>query len=225
MTHWRLVLLPSPLLGPAVWAPVAGVLRDQGQLASVATVRGQVGRPADVVRGFLAELPEHEPLVLVPHSNAGLYVAALAAARTVAGVVFVDAGLPSSEASTPTAPAGLREHLADLADADGLLPPWTRWWPDLDHLFPDTETRRLVEVEERRLPLGYFHDAVPTPSGWEALPAAYLSFGDTYGDERAEARSRRWPERTLDGGHLHMLVDPQAVAHAVLRLAESLVGD
>ncbi len=89
---------------------------------------------------------------------------------------------------------------------------------DLDDLFPDPRPRAAVEREQRRLPLSYFAADVPTPAGWERLPAAYLAFGDTYADERAEAVRRGWPTETLPGGHLHQLVDPAGVAEAVLRL-------
>jgi hypothetical protein len=218
----RLVLVPSPLLGPAVWAPVADELRRRGRSVSVAGPAGPVGSPTDVVRGLLAELAPGEPLTLVPHSNAGLYVAALAAERPVEGVVFVDAGLPSSAPTTPATPPAFRAFLAGLVGDDGLLPPWTRWWPaeDVDALFPDAQTRAAVEREQRRLPLGYFEADVPTPPGWERLPAAYLAFGDTYADERAEARGRGWPVETLPGEHLHLLVDPVAVTDALVRLLD-----
>jgi len=218
----RLALLCSPLLGPSVWRPVADALRDLGESTLVAGVVGRVEQPADVVRGLLDELPEGEPLVLVPHSNAGLYVAALAVERDVGGVVFVDAGLPADRATTPTAPAGFRDHLAGLADPDGLLPPWTRWWPDVDDLFPDTVTRQRVESEQRRLPIGYFDGVVPSPTEWQQLPAAYLAFGESYAEERDEAQRRGWPVETLTGEHLHMLVDPPGVAAAVVRLANRL---
>jgi hypothetical protein len=158
----------------------------------------------------------------VPHSNAGLYVASLAVEREVAGVVFVDAGLPSPSPETPTAPVALREHLRGLADEDGMLPPWTQWWPDVTTLFPDLAARRRVEAEQRRLPLRYFEAAVPSPPGWERRPAAYLAFGDTYDHERAEAQRRGWPVQTLSGDHLHMLVDPGAVTQALLELLGGL---
>jgi hypothetical protein len=223
----RLVLLASPLLGPAVWRPAAERLVAAGHRVSVPALSAAVTSPADVVGGLLAQLPAGESLVLVPHSNAGLYVAALAVAGSVEAVVFVDAGLPSRAPRTPAAPASLREHLASLADPEGLLPPWTRWWPaaDLDELFPDAGARAAVERDERRLPLSYFAADVPTPAGWERLPAAYLSFGDTYAEERAEAVARGWPTDVLSGRHLHQLVDPAGVAEAVLRLLEEARRD
>ena len=219
----RLLLLGSPLLGPRVWAPLADELVRRGRQVSVAQPARRVKSPADVVRAFVKAVPPGEPVVLVPHSNAGLYVAALAAAAPVRGVVFVDGGLPSPAPSVPTAPAWLRERLAGLAGPGGTLPPWTEWWPEADTagLFPDPDTRRAVEREQPRLPLAYFDAEVPTPPGWEQLPAAYLAFGDAYAEERAEAVRRGWPVATLPGDHLHMLVDPAGVADALTGLLDA----
>ena len=238
----RLVLMSSPLLGPSAWAPVAGLLGGQGLPVTVAAVAGPVRTAADVLAGFVDAVPDEPGLVLVPHSNAGLYVDALAAVRRVERVVFVDAGLPSRSGPTPVAPAELRRHLEGLVDADGLLPPWTGWWPEqaVERLFPDARTRAVVESEQRRLPLDYFADAVPAsaahpaaargahpgadpaarPAAHPTVPGGYLAFGDTYAEERETAVRRGWPVETLAGEHLHQLVDPEAVAAAVLRLAD-----
>lgn len=218
----RLVLIASPLLGPAVWGPVARLLAAQGWTSMVAPSPGAVGDPGDVVDRWLQALPEDAPLILVPHSNAGLYVAALAEQRDVRGVVFADAGLPSRGPSTRTAPDAFRQLLAGLVEEDGRLPIWTRWWSedDLEGLFPDRQTRALVEAEQVRLPLAYFEALLPSPSRWQELPAAYLAFGDTYEAERTAAQTRGWPTRTLAGSHLHQLVDPVGVGAAL----EELLG-
>ena len=215
------VLLASPLLGPAVWAPVAGLLGERGHDVTVAPSPGAIGSPDEVLDVWRAALPAG-PVLLVPHSNAGLYAAALVDAHDVTGLVFVDALLPGDEATTPTAEPPFREFLTELADDHGLLPPWTRWWPDVAGLFPDPQTAATVEEEQPRLPLAYFGAEVPTPSAWESLPAAYLGFGDTYADEQAEAALRGWPSENLPGQHLHQLVDPVAVTDAVLRLAAAI---
>lgn len=215
----RLALLPSPLLGPAVWAPVAGVLADQGVDVLVPPAYDGIESPDDVVAHLLRVVPETAPVVLVPHSNAGLYVAALAARRDVRGLVFVDARLPA-EGSAGRSEPGFRDFLGSLAGVDGRLPGWTRWWPpeELTGLFPDDATRARVEAEQARLPLSYFDATVPAPSGWQRIPAAYLSFGDTYASERARAAERGWPTAALAGRHLHQLVDPTAVGGAILGL-------
>jgi hypothetical protein len=217
----RLVLLPSPLLGPRLWESVAEALRARGWRLSVAALPERVASPEDTLGGFLVAAPDEPGLVLVPHSNAGRYVAAIAEQRDVAATVFVDATPPEPE-TTPMAPPELIEHLQTLVDTDGLLPPWTRWWPpeEVAGLFPDDAARRLVEEGQPRLPLAYFQASLPGPSRWDGA-AAYLAFGDGYAGERDAATDRGWPVRTLPGGHLHMLVDPDAVATAV----ESLLGE
>ena len=222
MTH--LALLPSPLLGPAVWSRVAVLLRERGLRVTEVGLPERVTSVDDVLAGFAAALPGSEPVVLVPHSNAGLYVAALASQRPVTAVVFADALVPAAAPATPTTSPGMRAMLRELVDEEGLLPPWTRWWPeaDTDALFPDEETRRSVERAQPRLPYSYFEDAVPSPPGWADLPAAYLAYGDTYREERAEARRRGWPVTTLAGEHLHALVDPTGVTEALWGLLARL---
>jgi hypothetical protein len=221
-----LALLPSPLLGPAVWAPVADLLRSRRQDVVVPALPAAADAPTDVLTRWLEQIPADRDLVLVPHSNAGLYAAALADARPVAGIVFVDAGLPSRGPTTPMAPPAFAEFLGGLADRDGMLPPWTEWWPseEVASLFPDQATRAAVEREQRRLPLSYFDAEVASPPGWARLPAAYLAFGDTYAEERSSAERNGWPIRTLAGEHLHLLTDPVAVSDALLHLLHLLTG-
>jgi hypothetical protein len=218
----RLALLASPLLGPSVWVRVGALLRGRGWDVVLHRPYPPVTTPADVVGHLVGELSGDLPLVLVPHSNAGLYVGALAASLPVASVVFVDAGVPAGPPATAVAPPELRDLLATLADDQQRLPPWTAWWSpeETDALFPDDAARAAVEREQQRLPLSYFDAAVPSPAGWEVLPAAYLAFGDTYAGERAEAASRGWPVRTLPGGHLLPLTGPSVVAEAI----EGLLG-
>lgn len=216
----RLALLPSPSLGPAAWAPVADALRRRGRDVLVPPPYAAVRGPADVLDHLLAAIPAHEPAVLVPHSNAGVYCAALAAVRDVRALVFVDAGLPDDAPTTALAPAAFREFLSSLADDRGLLPVWSRWWAgdDVAGPFPDTESEAAVVGEQVRLPLSYFDAVVPSPAGWRELPSAYLAFGDAYRHERDLAEGRGWPTRTLAGGHLHALHAPHEVADALLGL-------
>lgn len=180
--------------------------------------------PEEVLAAFTAAVPAGA--VLVPHSNAGLYAPALAAAGDATATVYVDAALPSAEPTSPLAPPGLLEHLAGLVDDEGLLPPWTRWWDeaDLAGLFPDAAWRARVEQEQPRLPWAYFTSRVPVPAGWTARPSAYLAFGGTYAEEAARAREEGWPVDVLDGGHLHLLHDPDAVAASIVTLLAGLAG-
>ena len=218
-----LALLGSPLLGPAVWESTAVVLTAAGHrcvLAGQPRARG-VRTVTDALDAFEADLPDDD-LVLVVHSNAGLYVPALAARRRVLGTVFVDAALPPrdpSSDSAPTAPPAFLAFLTERADADGLLPRWTEWWEeeDLGTLFGTAQQRVRIEQQQPRLPLSYFQEQVPVPP-WSRLACGYLAFGDTYAAETATARSAGWPVETMTGDHLEMTVHPEEVAAAVLRL-------
>ncbi|MGI5212494.1 hypothetical protein [Plantactinospora sp. CA-290183] len=219
------VLIPSPFLGPAVWASVASVLRsDFGITATVpAPPDPATSSPAAVLAAIEKGLPDADDLVLVPHSNAGLYVPALVTRHPVRGAVFVDAVLPPARGSVPVARADLSDMLRDRVGPDGSLPLWTRWWPEesVAGLFPDAETRARVEAEQARVPFAYLTARVDLPDGWDAVSAGYLSFGDTYADEREDARARGWPVRTMPGGHLHMLRDPAGVAREIMELSTS----
>ncbi|MDQ6686257.1 MAG: alpha/beta fold hydrolase [Actinomycetota bacterium] len=213
----RVALLGSPFLGPEIWAPVAGCLERRGQSAIVVTGVGDA--PDEVLASMLAELPSDDELVLVPHSNAGLYAAALALTRRVRAIVFVDALLPGPGGHTAVTTADLAEWLTDMAES-GRLPVWSSWWPEASvaALFPDAATRVRVEAGQPRMPLSYLQGRVATPRGWERLPCAYLGFGATYAEEQNTARRNGWPVIELDGGHLHQLVDPEGVAEAILHL-------
>ena len=220
----RVVLLPSPLLGPSVWAPVAERLRHGGWPVDVCRLPTAPTSPRDVLSAFLEVLTPGRPVVLVPHSNAGLYVPQLVHEREVVATVFVDAALAPAEGAAPLAPDSFRAFLESRADADGLLPTWTRWWDDADvaGLFPDAATRLRVEQQQQRLPLAYFRDSLPVPAGWADRPSAYLAFGDTYDEERRQAGLWQWPVETLDGEHLHLLVAPDDVADALTALLARL---
>jgi hypothetical protein len=221
----RLVLVPSPLLGPAAWGPCADWLRGQGLEVVVPEPDRDDWRPAAVLAAVVRATEGLGELVLVPHSQAGLYAPRLGELLPVRATVYVDAALPTGGRETTLARPGFLERLRSLADPDGVLPVWTRWWDDVDDLFPDAATRAAVEREQRRLPLAYFTSRVPVPDGWAERPAAYLGFGATYADELAFARAQRWPTTVLAGRHLHQLVDPAAVGSTILALLAALLPE
>lgn len=218
------VLLPSPLVGAATWQSVAEVLRRGGASVSVASTDGCT-TPEQVQAAYVAAVPAAEPrVVLVPHSNAGYLAPGVAGAVGAAGVVYVDAALPPTTGPATLAPPAFLEFLADLADEDGMLPPWTQWWDDeANALFPDDATRAAVVAGQPRLPLAYFRAVVRPPAGWTARPSGYLAFGDTYAEELHRATALGWPTRLLEGGHLHLLRDPVQVAAAITELAARIV--
>lgn len=218
------LLLPSPVLGGSgTWLPVAAALRRRGHVAHAARVPAGASAPATVLGGFSWQAREQRPDVLVPHSNAGYYAPQVAAGCDAGAVVYVDAALPKGD-PTPLADEEMRAFLAGLADDDGVLPPWTGWWPEhqLDDVFPTDDWRRRVEAAQPRMPLSWFDGTVPVPAGWSERPSGYLAFGSTYDAELARAGGLGWPTRRMEGGHLHQIHDPEAVAAAIEQLAGEL---
>ncbi|HET7385674.1 MAG TPA: hypothetical protein VFJ19_03315 [Nocardioidaceae bacterium] len=72
------VLLSSPFLGPTAWRPVATHSARHHQVLVPETAAP--ASPHELIETFLATIPDASEVVLVPHSNAGLYVAVLATA-------------------------------------------------------------------------------------------------------------------------------------------------
>jgi hypothetical protein len=221
------VLVHSPSVGPATWQPVADQLRARGYDAIVPSLlhvgRGEPPywpRVVDAVLAGLAGTAAQRPLVLVAHSNAGLFVPVIrtALAHPIAGSVFVDAALPALGGQTPVVPDEYLHVLRGKADATGLLPPWTDWFDEEDvaPMFPDPVTRRTVTEEQPRLPLAYYGQPVPVAPGWDDHPCAYILFGPPYEELAAAASERDWPVLAVPGTHLHQIVDPAAVTTAIL---------
>jgi hypothetical protein len=231
----RFVLIHSPVVGPGTWAPVARRLAGAGCRVTVPSLLMVVGdgdppfwpRIAAAVAAAASGAPcgeaADEPLVLVAHSNAGVFIPVIRAAlaRPVGCSVFADAGLPARAGPTPTAGEEFLPFLRSLAGPDGRLPRWTDWWPeeDLSSLFPGPAAREAVTRELPRLPLAYYQERVPVPPGWDDHLCAYLHFSRAYDGDAQEAAERGWPVRHLPGEHLHQLVDPASVATVLLEFA------
>jgi hypothetical protein len=226
------VLVHSPSVGPSTWEQVADELREAGHDVVVPSLLrvGENGPPywcrvAPAVRDGLSGRHEaDEPVILVAHSNAGLFVPLIAKelGRPVACSIFADASIPPSAGSAPIAEEAFLPFLRDLADADGRLPQWTSWWSDEDvtPMLPDPLTRQVITAEQPRLPLEYYLEEIPVPDDWDREPCAYLLFSEAYEGQAAEAVRRGWPVRTTRGEHLHQVVDPAAVTRSLLELAD-----
>jgi pimeloyl-ACP methyl ester carboxylesterase len=226
------VLIHSPSVGPRTWQPVAHRLAALGWAAAVPSLLNVTDhgppfwpRVVDAVRAGLGTGRQDQGVVLVAHSNAGLFIPVITAALAgqVRGCVFVDAAPPPASGAAPVAPPELLALLRDKASG-GLLPPWTDWWDEEEvaPLFPDQATRQAVTEEQPRLPLSYFEASVPVPAGWEAHLCAYLLFGPPYDELATEARGRGWVVKQLPGAHLHQLVDPGGVAGLLLAIVQQM---
>lgn len=221
------VLLHSPLVGPASWRWVAAVMRDQGYEVLVPDMTGfhLAGAPywPTYVDGVLAGISTDRPIQLVAHSGAGLLLPVVAdrLADQVEALIFAEAALPPWTGSATLAPAAMRSQLERMA-VFGILPAWSKWWGDdaMDTLVPEPGRRAAMEAELPTLPLDYFDQVVPMPDGWaDKVAGSYLWFSDVYEDDATRAADHGWPISRLSGGHLHMAVDPEAVALTLLGLA------
>ncbi|MEX0663617.1 MAG: alpha/beta fold hydrolase [Acidimicrobiia bacterium] len=219
------VLVHSPLVGPTVWKWTGQELTKRGAdvvipaLGDVTTFatprwRGCVDAVVDAV-------PNRDDVVLVAHSGAGPLLPAIGGALKVppARYVFVDARMPAPPGASTALEADFRDFLASLAQ-EGVVPKWSEWWGPgaMEALVPDLDRRQLVERELPMLPLAFFDEPVPTPEAWVGR-VDYLQLSSAYEVEAREAASRGWTVDLLAGGHLHMAVDPEAVADRLLGLA------
>ncbi len=226
-TPRHVLLLPSPLLPASVLDDLRDALVGRGLTASVAPARLSPGQSAlDLVRRWAAAAAAGADTVLVAHSNAGLLAPHVRAGGAPGcPIVFMDAALPPADGSHALAPEPFRAWLGELADADGSLPPWTRWWrrSDIDGVIP-TERFDAIDGACPRLPLAYFDTRLTVPTAWAEERNAYLAFGDTYAEERAFAAQHRWPLADLAGSHLAFVTRPDDVAAAVTSLVRDLTG-
>lgn len=220
----RLVILPSPLLGPATYEPLAAALTARATTTTVAELPDGDFSPSQVLTCFRSQVADQGATVVLAHSNAGYYAPTVAFEAGLP-TIFMDAALPGEgETETLLAPAAFAEFIGSLPLRDGLLPPWPLWWDraDLAPLFPSDDWLDLVIREAPRLAPAYFTTPVPVPPGWEPRPAAYLAFGDTYAAELAFARRAGWVARQEGGHHLRHLTEPEHVAQVVVELCSEM---
>lgn len=231
-----LVLAHSPLTGPAAWGGLPEVLRGRGYAVAVLDVTDDrppyAGRYVARAALQLAAAVPAGPVHLVGHSGAGYLLPQLGAARrsgrqTVAGYVFLDAGVPHGRDATRA--ALLRAEDADAADeidallaAGGSYPDWTG--DDLRDLVPDDRTRAGLVASLRPRPRDFFTETLPVPDDWPDAPCGLLRLSRSYDGVARVARSRGWPvvERDLAGGHFAACADPDGLADALTELLAGL---
>ncbi len=230
--HAVVVLVPSPLVGPLTWAPVAEELRrlDVEVLVPSLSDREEDERPfwrqhAEAVAQELRFVPEGRSLVLIGHSGAGPILPAIAqaAGHPVAAYLFVDAGLPEDGqsrldlmgAEDPTFARHLQDHLA----AGGRFPTWDE--DDVREVIPDARLRREVLADLHPRSQAFFTEPIPVFAGWPDAPCTYLRLSRSYMVPAQGAIAAGWPYREIEAGQFHLLVDPLDVARTLLELMNS----
>lgn len=224
------VLIHSPLVGPYTWALVADELRRKGYQAPVPSLyevpestMPYWQQHVAVVKQTLESVPGDQAVVLVSHSGSGMLLPAIGQGIThrVAAYLFVDAGLPQDGMSrldrfeTDEARAEFRRSAIN-----GLLPTWTD--TDLEPVIDNAAARRRFVEELRPMPLAIYEEPLPVFANWPDAPCGYLRLSQFYEPHAAQARQTGWAYREFNGGHFHMLVDPGAVAEALVSLAVQL---
>ena len=163
--------------------------------------------------------PAGDDVVLVAHSGAGRLVAGVRGGYRA--IVLVDAGLPGEPTHGAGAPPYFADFIEHLAGDEGVLPPWPEWWPPgaLEELVPDPD-RRLLLADAPRARVALFDEPLPVACARVAssVRVSFLLYSDVYEPNATEAARRGWPVERIEGMHLHHLVDPDAVAAAVVRL-------
>jgi hypothetical protein len=223
-----LALIHSPLVGQLTWNSTAAALAQRGCPAVVPELRDDPSRAlpfwqqhAESAAAALQVVPPGEALVLAGHSGAGALLPAIRQAirHTVAGYVFVDAGIPvdgRSRLATFGEGEAADEFRRFLAGG-GRFPTWTAG--DLTEDVPDAAVAAALAADLRPRGLPFWDEPIPVFHGWPDGPCGYLLFSDSYRAEAARARAMGWPYRELAGGHFHMLTEPEAVADSLLELA------
>lgn len=224
------VLIHSPLVGPSTWSAVAEQLRAREVGVAVPPLRDRAGvagpywrQHALAAAAMVNALPAGRPLVLVGHSGAGPLLPAIrqAAERDVALYVFVDAGIPVDGVSRLDL---LRDELPEAAmaldrmlEAGGRYPSWRD--EDLAEILFDSGARQRVLAEMQPRGRTFWTEPLPVFSGWPDAPCAYVQFSDGYAVPSNRARREGWLHRRVNGGHFHMMVDPESVAELLLDIA------
>ena len=233
MTHLppptRLLLVQSPLVGPASWDLIAPALPEPAREVTIPDLTSTIAagppwcsRQAEQI----ARAAAGRPAVLVGHSRAGPILAAAGALITqVRGYIFVDARLPfPGQTWMDTAPPELLVWLRAIAPPDGCPPRWPRWRGEdaLAELLPDPVIRERFTAGCPRLPLAMFTERHPPAPRWPDAPCAYLRLSEAYEDEAARAAGLGWPVIRLASHHLALLTDPAEVAEAISQLLRAI---
>lgn len=223
-----LVLVHSPLVGPATWDAVAGLVRQRGYEVLIPDLTGALADGPPYWSRQVAAITDSAAgrhVILAGHSGAGsLLGAAGEALGRAEGYVFVDAGLPyPGQSWLQTAPPELAEQVRAMATG-GWLPPWSQWWgaDAMAELLPDPQVRECYAADCPQLPLAMFEEIHPLAPGWPDGPCGYLRLSEAYQEPAEQAKALGWPVTERVSHHLAMVTDPELVAGPLLDLVRQL---
>ena len=233
-----LILVHSPLVGPATWQPVARLLRGRHDVL-VPSLHGIAAGPGPYAHRFaeaVARNAHRDEIVLVGHSGAGAYLPVIADAldERVIGTAFVDAQLPRPGLSDfDASPPEFREALTAMTH-DGMLPPWDQWFPQevVTELIPLAAQREAFLAELHPIALAYFQEPAPETASWSATQhntqrtkCTYLQLSEGYQRQADRAEALGWPTTRLAADHLAVLTDPEPIADFLSEFVENLANE
>lgn len=217
-------LLGSIFLPATALQPLATALESLGHEVHIADP-APAASASDVLAHYAQQYATQGSEAVIAHSNAGAYLPALLEGYPDTRVIFLDAILPPfSGGSQPAVPPALGNMLAERAE-DGLLPPWTSWWPPeaVRELLDDESDYQALVDDCPRVSVGYLGDSIEVPEQWSRkLAAGYLALGASYVADLQRAAQAGWPTVQLELGHLGMLRDAPAVARELDQMLHRL---
>ena len=209
-------------MGPYTWALVADALRARDRPANVPAVRSREHqgppyweRHVQAITGGVDQHDAHE-IILVAHSGAGrlLPIIGERLQARVAMYVFVDSDIPTkTESRLDAMPNEVAQQFRDAA-TEGLLPPWPE--EVFKHEIHDETMRGRLVAELAPLPLAVYEEPIPLSDSWPDAPCGYVRLSDKYSAAEARAEAEGWPIHRFGGDHFFILVEPEAVASALL---------
>jgi hypothetical protein len=129
--NFDLILVTGPLVGASSWKPTADCLRAAGAHVEVPNVLSGLKNPpawSEWTAHLTSRVPINGGQIFVGHSSASALVAEMAGKFPCKGIIVVDGEIPPATGRTPPIRASFRQYINGLADVDGELPPWSRWF-------------------------------------------------------------------------------------------------
>jgi len=228
-----LVLVTGPMVGASSWRPTADRLRASGWRVHVPDVIAASGtlppwRELSVHYARLVSL-EAAP-ILVGHSLATVVIADLAARMPVCGLIMVDGEIPPASGRVAPGSDSFRKFVADHADRDGRLPPWSDWGDHrrrsllgIDELARDADALAAFERDQPRASVTWFDEKIDL-APWTHIASGFIQTSAFFDHAADEAARRGWPLVRIKGTHLHPTLQPDETAAAIEVICARLAG-
>lgn len=227
------ILIAGPPVRASSWEPTATRLRGAGRTVQIPDILAH-HTSLPPWRAWTQALLDHvapsSEAVVVGHSSASALAADLATKLSARGIIILDGDIPPLQgAASPVRPA-LREFIRSLAEADGRLPIWSRWFSGdvqrrslvgIDSLARDPVALTEFEAGLPRMPVGWFDDTIDLAC-WDHIPSGFIQTSGIYDHATAEALRRGWPVVRLQGTHLDPVLRPAETAEAILAMSHRL---